>query len=99
MIDLSWLQLLVAVALPIAVAIVTQQVRSGGVKAVALAALTAISAILTAVINNFGILTQETLQAGITYFLIAVASYYGFWKPTGIAPQVAEKTDAVHIGL
>lgn len=99
MIDLSWLQLLVAVALPIAVAVVTKEVRSSGLKAVVLAGLATVSAVLTAVIDNSGVLTEATLQAGVEYFLIAVASYYGFWKPTGVAPAVAEKTDAVHVGL
>ena len=99
MIDLSWLQLLVAVVLPIVVAVVTKEVRSSGLKAVALAALATVSAVLTAVIDNSGVLTEATLQAGVEYFLIAVASYYGFWKPTGVAPVVAERTDAIHVGL
>lgn len=97
MIDLSWLELLVAVVLPIAVGLVTKEVSSGALKAVALAALTAVSAIATAVINDAGVLTQETLQMGVEYFLIAVASYYGFWKPTGVAPAVQEKTSSFGI--
>jgi hypothetical protein len=99
MIDLSWLELLIAVVLPLVVAVVTREVRSSGLKAVALAALAAVSAALTAVVANDGVLTEATLQAGVEYFLIAVASYYGLWKPTGVAPAVQQKTDAVHIGL
>lgn len=99
MIDLSWLELLVAVVLPLVVAVVTKEVRSSGLKAVVLAALAAVSAALTAVIASDGVLTEATLQAGVEYFLVAVASYYGLWKPTGVAPTVAEKTDAVHIGF
>lgn len=92
MIDLTWLQLIVAVVLPIAVAFVTKEVSSSSVKAIALAALTTVATVLTAVIDNSGVLTQATLQMGVQYFLIAVASYYGLWKPTGVAPTVAEKT-------
>lgn len=97
MIDLSWLQLIVAVVLPIAVAFVTKEVHSGGFKAVALAALTTVATVLTAVIDNSGVLTQATLQMGVQYFLIAVASYYGFWKPTGVAPAVADKTSNIGV--
>ena len=99
MIDLSWLQLLVAVVLPLAVAVVTKEVRSGGLKAVALAVLATATAVLTAVIDSSGVLTEATLQMGVEYFLIAVATYYGFWKPTGVAQEVAQTTDQLHVGL
>lgn len=99
MIDLSWLELLVAVVLPLAVAVVTKEVRSSGLKAVVLAALAAVSAAVTAVVANDGVLTEATIQAAFEYFLIAVGTYYGFWKHTGVPQAVAQKTDAVHIGF
>lgn len=99
MIDLSWLELLVAVVLPIAVAVVTQEVRSSNVKAIALAALTTATTVVTAVIDDGGVFTEATLRMGVDYFLVAVASYYGFWKHTGVTSAVARKTDSLHIGV
>lgn len=92
MIDLTWLQLIVAVVIPLLVGIVTKEVTSQGVKAVVLAALAAVAGLATAYIDSKGVLSKDALQNAVTYFIVAVGSYYGFLKPTGISAKVQSKT-------
>lgn len=94
--DPSW-WLLVASLLPLAVGVVTQKVSDSRVKALALAVLAAVTGIVTSLIDNSGALTQAALQTGIETFAVAVVSYYGFLKPTGLAGAVQEKTKDVGI--
>lgn len=78
-------------------ALVTKEVTSSGVKAVLLAALAGATALVTAYVNNAGLLTQDVVVAAIQNFVVAVAAYYGLWKPTTVAPTVAEKTKNIGI--
>lgn len=78
--------LLVGVILPILVGIVTKHTTSGGVKAILLALLSAVSGILTEYLANPD--TLNWAAAGLTWlatFLVAVATYFGVWRPTGVA--------------
>lgn len=92
MIDLTWVQLVVAVVIPLVVGIVTKEVTSPAIKAVVLAALAAIAGLATAYIDSKGVLSQDALQNAVTYFIVAVGSYYGFLKPTGATAAVQAKT-------
>lgn len=92
MIDITWVQLVVAVVIPLVVGIVTKEVTSASVKAVVLAAISAISGIATAYINSKGVISEAALQDAITYFIVAVGTYYGFFKPTGVTAAVQSKT-------
>lgn len=89
---LSYLELLVAIVLPAVVALVTQKVRSSGFKGVALAVLTAVSVVASALINDQGVWTDATLYAGIESFTMSVIFYFGLLKPSGIPEKIAEKT-------
>ncbi|HRD17078.1 MAG TPA: hypothetical protein PK181_09640 [Methanothrix soehngenii] len=88
--DLSWVELVVAVVLPVLVGLVTKEVTSSGVKAVLLAALSALAGLGTAYVNSNGVLSTEALQGAVEYFVIAVATYYGIWKPTGVAAKAQQ---------
>lgn len=92
MIDLTWVELVVAVVIPLVVGVVTKEVTSAGVKAVVLAGLAAVAGLATAYIDSAGVFTQEALQNAVTYFIVAVGSYYGVLKPTGLTAKVQEKT-------
>jgi hypothetical protein len=92
MIDITWVQLVVAVVIPLIVGVITKEVTSASVKAVVLAAVSAISGIATAYINSKGVVSEAALQEAVTYFIVAVGSYYGFLKPTGAAAAVQSKT-------
>ena len=91
---LSLVELVVAILLPAAVGLVTKEVTNSSVKAVALAALSALAGIGTAYVNNKGILTEETVMESVRYFAIAVVSYFGFLKPTGVTGKIQEKTSS-----
>lgn len=91
--DLSLvLWLLVTVILPILVGLVTTKDTSAARKAILLATLALAAGILAQLL--------AAIQAGIPYdlfsgliqalatFFIAVASHFGFWKPTGVATAV-----------
>ena len=97
-IDLGLASFLVAVALPVLVGVVTKEVTNGGVKATLLALFSAVAGALQSVLDNSGVLSTETLQLAVVTFIIAVATHFGFLKPTGIATAIQEKTDAKGIG-
>lgn len=83
------IQLVLSVIMPIAVGLVTTRVTSGAVKAWLLATFTLVASILTqwgAAIAIGGVFDIGlALLAVIPAFAISVATYYGLWKPTGIA--------------
>ena len=82
------LWLLTAVVLPILVGLVTTKATSPARKAIYLAVLAFVAGLLSQLL--------AAIEAGVTYdlfaglvqglatFLIAVALYFGLWKPTGV---------------
>lgn len=84
------LSLLIGVVLPILVGVVTTEVTSGGVKAVLLAFLSAVAGVLTDVAAG-GFDLKTSLVNWLVVFLVAVATHFGFWKPTGVTPFVQER--------
>lgn len=96
--DVATLALLVGTFLPILVGIVTKELASSGLKATALAALSGVAGLINGAIVADGAFTSEALYAAFTTWVVAVATYYGYWKPTGAAGAVASKTSDVGIG-
>jgi len=93
----SWLALLVllvSVLLPVITGFVTTRFTSGSKKAVVLALLSAITGFGTEVMNavqnasTYDVFTG--LVSAITVFIVAVAMYFGLWKPTGIAERAQD---------
>ena len=91
----DWVLLLsavVTVLLPILTAWVTKAVASSKVKAIVLAALSAITGFGTELLNALQTGTsyeifQGLINAGIV-FVVAVASYFGFWRTTQVPAKV-----------
>lgn len=85
-------QVVVAVILPVVVGLVTKLNASGGLKAVLLAALSLATSIGTEALaaHNAGQSYDlgQALVLGLGTFVIAVATHYGLWKPTGAATAV-----------
>ena len=83
------IQLVLTVVMPIAVGLVTTRTTSGAIKAWLLAAFTLVASILTglgtAIAGNVPFDLGIALLATIPAFAISVATYYGLWKPTGVA--------------
>ena len=88
------IQLVLTVLLPIAVGLVTTRTTSSSVKAWLLAAFSVVSSILTEMalaINSAATFDLGVaLLAAIPTFAIAVATYYGLWKPTGIGEKAQD---------
>lgn len=83
------LSLLIGVGLPIAVAFVTKSTTSPSTKSILLATFAALSGIATTAVNDihhFDVF-QAVLTA-LTTFVVAVATHYGLWKPTGVSAKV-----------
>lgn len=93
----NW-NLLIAVIIPIAVGVVTKLNASSAVKAVTMLVFTTINALAEQAINNDGLLTEETLRAGVTSLVVSIALYYGVYKPTTVTQTVQEKTANVGVG-
>lgn len=97
--DVATLSLIVGVVLPILVGVVTKELASGGLKATLLALFSGVAGLVNGAINADGVFTRESLYAAATTWVIAVATYYGYWKPTGAAQKVAQATDKAGIGV
>lgn len=88
------IQLILSVFMPIAVGLVTSRVTSGSIKAWLLASFTLVASILTQL--GAAIAAHTTFDLGIALlavipaFAISVATYYGLWKPTGIAGRAQD---------
>jgi len=83
------LSLLVGIVLPILVGIVTKTTTHPGMKAVLLALLSAVSGLLSEYMAGGAGFNWAT--AAITWlgtFMVAVATHFGFWRPTGITAAV-----------
>lgn len=91
----SWvlfLQLVTAVIIPVVVGVVTTKATNPGRKAIYLAALALVSSLLLEILNAAQTGTAYDVGQGLFLFLptfvIAVATHYGFWKPTGTSAAV-----------
>lgn len=87
-------QLILTVILPIAVGLVTTRTTSSAVKAWLLAGLSLVTSVLTELAHAIATTAVfdlgVALLAAIPTFAIAVATYYGLWKPTGIAVKAQD---------
>jgi hypothetical protein len=93
--SVSWaliIEALLAVILPLVVGLVTTRATPSAAKAMLLAGLNILSTGLTDLL--FAINTDAEfdlgnwLVAAITSFATSAATYYGLWKPTGVAPAL-----------
>lgn len=99
------LGLVVSTVLPLLVGLVTKVVTHSGVKAVILAALSAVTGLGTEVLNAVTTGQPYDLGTGILLalgsFLVAVGMHYGIWKPTTVSVKAQEaftKPDSSAVG-
>lgn len=90
-VDMALLAIVVGTVLPILVGIVTKEVASGALKSVILAFLSAVTGLVNGAINADGLFTKEAVIAAAVTWVTAVATYYGFLKPTDVSPKVNAK--------
>lgn len=88
-----WLGLVVSVALPVLVGLVTTRVTHNGVKAVLLLLLSTLNGLLVELIERGGAegydFGSAVILAGVS-FAIGVLTHFGLYKPAGISARVAE---------
>ena len=96
--DAQTIAICAGVIIPLLVALVTKQVASEAVKSV-------LNLLLSAVAGWFAVAQAgvsydwKTVLVGIFYaFGSSIVSYYGFHKPTTIAPRIADKTSSFGLG-
>lgn len=83
------LTLVVTLLIPLGVGLITKASANPGVKAVVLIVLSAATAIgsnLLAVKGTTDV--WPLIQDSVFTAVIAIASYFGVWKPTTVAPKV-----------
>lgn len=84
--------LIVGFFLPIVIAFLVQTGWSQRLQAVIAFVASAVAAAGTAYLQ--GDLTGERfVEAALVILVTAIATYKGFWKPTGVAPGIETKTN------
>lgn len=94
MTDLQFYSALVGLLLPLGSAIVIQRNWASQVKAVVQALLAFVAAVvLTYTEGNLdGDHLRQLFMAFVIVAVPAIAAYYGFYKPTGVAPAIENAT-------
>ncbi|WP_405673292.1 hypothetical protein [Streptomyces sp. NBC_01530] len=82
-----WLGLVISVALPVLVGLVTTRVTNAGVKAVLLLALSTANGFLVELAgpHDAGYSVQTAAVLALVSFAIGVLAHFGLLKPTGIS--------------
>lgn len=87
-------QMLLAFIMPVVVALVSTKVTKSNVRSWLLATLTVVTSLLTELARS--IATGTTFDVGLALlaalpaFVVSVSTYYGLWKPTGVAERAQE---------
>lgn len=92
------LSILLGVVIPILVGLVTNHTASSGLKAILNAGLSILAGLLNAAFQADGIITREAVLAAAMTWVVSIATYYGLYRPTGIAEAVQKKTAGFGIG-
>lgn len=93
------LSVIIGAVIPLLVALVTKLHASSTIKSLSLVFLTAVSTVVTQVVAAGGTFDARHLLINFAEtFVVAIATYYGVYKPTGVAPAVQEKTAAFGVG-
>ena len=93
------LSLLAGTVVPLLVGLLTKLKASDAVKAILNALLTTIGGAVATAAGAGGSIAWQTwfLNIGLTWFA-SIATYYGFYKPVGVAQKIAGRTPNFGIG-
>lgn len=84
---------------PLITAIVTKDVASRAIRAWCTAILSAVAGGIAVATQTAGhIVIGQWVDGIFMSFFTAIATYYGFWKPTGTAPAISSATASFGIG-
>jgi hypothetical protein len=100
-VNVPWVTYLIAVLLPVLVAVVTAKGSDKAWGAWLLAFFAAVTAVATEAVNHAdtGYSISDAALLFLTTFTIAVAVHYGFWKATGITGDEGKVRTAIPGGL
>lgn len=97
--DATLITLLGGTLIPLLVGIVTKLHAQPGLKALMNAGLTAANGALAVTIPaGASWAWKPFLVYWVTSFVTSSATYYGIWKPTGVAPAIQQSTAGVGLG-
>ena len=97
--DATLIATLCGVLIPLLVGLLTKLQAAAGVKAFLNAGLSGLSGVLATIVPDTGPWEWKTfLMKWATVWVVSIATYYGLWKPAGVAPAVQESTAGVGIG-
>ncbi len=83
---------------PLLVGFVTKLRAGSGVKAMLNLVLSAVIALVAQAVTDEGVFTTESAYAVFATWVVSMASYHGFWRPTGIAGAIAVATRGFGVG-
>jgi len=95
--DMTLLALVSGVIVPLLVGVLTKLNASSGVKAVLNLGLSALAAGL-ATANEIDFTWKPFLVNFAFTWVVSVATYYGFWRPTEVSTKVQEATAEFGVG-
>lgn len=91
--NLQMWSLIIGTLMPPLMALVQQPRWTNTVRSVVMVISSIIVGAGTAYFENDQVFVgKSVLQAILTVAIAAIASYHGFWKPTGIAPKIEQAT-------
>lgn len=97
---LDWLNLVLAVLLPIATSLITARFANSAVKTITLVALTVVSTALQQVFDDNGDLVWKTfIYTTVFQFLASVGFHFGLLKPTKVTGAAGVVATAVPAGV
>lgn len=97
--DVGILTFIVGTAIPILTALITKARASSAVKAVVTLTLAVIAAAIQLAIEVNGVVNLRSFLANLAVtWIIAIATYYGLLKPTGVTGKVAQVAPDTGIG-
>jgi len=97
-VDPAIISVLLGSVLPILVGLVTKEVAARGLQAAILALLSGATGVLAGAQSTGGVISRTTILYAFVAWVVAVATHYGFWKPTGASDAVQQKTSDIGLG-
>ena len=91
-VDVVFLSLIIGVFIPIIRGVVVKYESNVHVKTSVGVALSIIAGLISAAIENGGLVTKEAAISAFVAFITSQAAYYGIWQPTGAQDAVERKT-------
>jgi hypothetical protein len=98
LLDAQTVAFLSGIIIPLLVGLLSKVSASSGLKAILNAFLSALAGVLATVTQVDSANARDFVIAIISTWVVSVATYYGVWKPTGVAGTVVAKSAGFGLG-